>query len=199
MTDTAARQTEYSIDDLFTRRWSPRAFDGSVLEESALFRLFEAAHWAPSAFNAQPWRFLYALRGGADWERFLDLLIPFNRSWTQSASALIFILSDCHMRNPDGTAKAASHSHAFDAGAAWAQLALQATLDGLHAHGMTGIEFEKAAAELAVPEGFRIEAAVAVGRIGDPATLPEGLREREVPSGRMPVSQLAFAGSFPAA
>jgi len=198
MTDTAIRETEHPVDDIFTRRWSPRAFDGSPLAESELLRLFEAARWAPSAFNAQPWRFLYALRGGPDWERFLDLLIPFNRSWAESASALIFVISDRHMRNPDGTPKSESHSHSFDAGAAWVSLALQATNDGLHVHGMTGIEMDKAAKELGVPEGFRIEAAIAVGRIGDPATLPEGLREREGPSGRMPLSQLAFAGNFPA-
>jgi len=198
MTDNAIRKAEYPIEDVFIRRWSPRAFDGSLLEEGDILRLFEAARWAPSAFNAQPWRFLYALRGSADWERFLDLLIPFNRSWAESASGLIFVLSDRYMRNPDGTPKAESHSHSFDAGAAWGYLALQATHDGLHVHGMTGIDFDKAYSALAVPEGFRIEAAVAVGRIGDPATLPEGLREREGPSGRLPLSQLAFAGSYPA-
>jgi nitroreductase len=198
MADTAVRTTEHSIDDLFTRRWSPRAFDGSTIEESELLRLFEAARWAPSAFNAQPWRFIYALRGGPDWDRFLDLLVPFNRSWAESASALIFVVSDAYGRNPDGTPKAPSHSHSFDAGAAWGSLALQATLDGLHTHGMTGVDFEKAKAELGVPDDFRLEAAIAVGRIGDPSTLPEGLRDREKPSGRLDLSQLAFAGGFPA-
>jgi nitroreductase len=199
MTDTSARSTEYPIEDVFTRRWSPRAFDGATLDESEVLRLIEAARWAPSAFNAQPWRFLYALRGGPDWDRFLDLLIPFNRSWAESASALIFVLSDRQMLNEEGTPKSQSHSHSFDAGAAWGMLALQATLDGLHTHGMTGIDFDKAVVELGVPEGFRIEAAIAVGRIGNPGILPEGLRQREIPSGRLALSEVAFAGSFPAA
>lgn len=196
-TETAIRQADHPIEDVFISRWSPRAFDGSELDESVLLGLFEAARWAPSAFNAQPWRFLYALRGSPDWERFLDLLIPFNRSWAESASALIFVVSDCYMRNEDGTPKSESHSHSFDTGAAWGFLALQATHVGLSTHGMTGVDFERAAAELGVPEGFRIEAAIAVGRKGDPAILPEGLRMREVPSGRNRVEQFAFAGSFP--
>ncbi|AKH41134.1 nitroreductase [Altererythrobacter atlanticus] len=198
MTDTPTRATDHPVEAIFTQRWSPRAFDGSTMEEASLLSLFEAARWAPSAYNVQPWRFLYALRGGPDWERFLDLLIPFNRSWAESSSALVFVISDRFMREADGSPKAESHSHSFDAGAAWANMALQATHDGLHVHGMTGIEMEKAEKELGIPEGYRIEAAVAVGKIGDAAQLPEGLREREGPSGRMPVSQLAFAGNFPA-
>lgn len=197
MTASSVRTADHPIDDLFTRRWSPRAFDGRVIEESALLRLFEAARWAPSAFNAQPWRFIYALRGGKDWERFLDLLVPFNRSWAENASALVFVVSDSNTRNPDGTAKAPSHSHSFDAGAAWGMLAAQATLDGLYTHGMTGVDFEKAKTELGVPDGFRLEAAIAVGHIGDPATLPDGMREREKPSGRKSIGEFAFAGGFP--
>jgi len=198
MTDSTARTTDHPIADIFTRRWSPRAFDGSALDESDLLKLFEAARWAPSAFNAQPWRFLYALRGGPDWQRFLDLLVPFNRAWAENASALIFVISDKFMRNEDGTPKSESHSHSFDAGAAWSLLALQATHDGLHVHGMTGVNFDEAYKSLGVPEDFRIEAAVAVGRLGDPATLPEGMRVREKPSSRSPVSSFAFAGNFPA-
>jgi len=197
MTDTITRNTDHAIDEVFARRWSPRAFDGGELSEAALLRLFEAARWAPSAFNAQPWRFVYALRGGPDWERFLDLLIPFNRSWAESASALIFVVSDSQMRNADGSPKSESHSHSFDAGAAWGYLALQATHDGLHVHGMTGVDFARAAEELGVPEGFRVEAAIAVGRKGDPAILPDGVREREVPSPRKPVGEFAFPGRLP--
>jgi hypothetical protein len=88
------------------------------------------------------------------------------------------------------------YSHSFDAGAAWAQMALQATLLGYHAHGMTGVDFVRAQEELAVPADHRIEAAIAIGRRGHPDRLPEGLREREVPSSRKPVEEIAFAGSF---
>jgi len=197
MTTTLSRTAEHPIADVFTRRWSPRAFDGGTLTEADLMRLFEAARWAPSAFNIQPWRFLYALRGSADWQRFLDLLVPANREWACNSSAIIFILSDCFMRDEDGKAVEPAYSHAFDAGAAWGQLALQAVYDGLHTHGIAGLDYEKATAELRVPEGYRIEMALAVGRTHEQGdSLPEVLREREVPSDRMPIADLAFAGSF---
>ena len=187
----SARQADHGVDPLFLQRWSPRAFDGSDMPEEDLLTLFEAARWAPSAFNSQPWRFLYAKRGDANWERFLSLLIPWNRRWAHSASVLIYILSDTMpMAGKDGQPQG-SHSHSFDAGAAWACLALQASALGYHAHGMSGVEFEKARAELQVPERYRIEAAAAVGRIGDPAMLDERTRAREAPSGRRPI------GDFP--
>ncbi|HYW16579.1 MAG TPA: nitroreductase family protein [Allosphingosinicella sp.] len=193
------RQADHAIDPLFLERWSPRAFDESEMPEEDLLSLFEAARWAPSAFNSQPWRFLYARRREADWERFLDMLIPFNRSWAQSASVLVYILSDTLPFTDKATGEpAASHTHSYDSGAAWACFALQATRMGYQAHGMSGVDFERVRAELGVPERYRIEAAAVVGRIGDPATLPEKLRAREVPSGRKPVEKLAFRGGWPA-
>ncbi|HEX8469381.1 MAG TPA: nitroreductase family protein [Allosphingosinicella sp.] len=191
------RQPDHPVDPLFLDRWSPRAFDGSEMPEADLLTLFEAARWAPSAFNSQPWRFLYARRGEADWERFLDLLIPFNRSWAQSASALVYILSDTLPFTDKSGEPATSHTHSYDSGAAWACFALQATRMGYQAHGMSGVDFERAQTELRVPERYRIEAAAAVGRIGDPATLPEKLRARETPSGRKAVEEFAFKGGWP--
>lgn len=192
------REPDHPVDPLFFERWSPRAFDGSEVPDADLMTMFEAARWAPSAFNSQPWRFLYAKRGDASWELFLSLLIPWNRSWAHSASVLIYILSDSlPMTGKDG-APVGSHSHSFDAGAAWVSLALQATRMGYFAHGMSGVEFERAQAELGVPERWRIEAAAVVGRIGDPASLPEKMRAREAPSGRRPVADFAFPGRFPA-
>ena len=192
------RSADHPVDPLFLERWTPRAFDGSQIPEEDLLTLFEAARWAPSAFNSQPWRFLYALRGGPDWERFLDLLVPFNRSWAQSASVLIYILSDSLPFTDKGSGEpTGSHTHSYDAGAAWACLALQASLMGYQAHGMSGVDFERARIELSVPERYRIEAAAVVGRIGDPATLPEKLQAREFPSGRRPVAELAFRGGWP--
>jgi nitroreductase len=195
--EVAPRIPARPIDETFLNRWSPRAFDGSAIPEEDLLALFEAARWAPSAFNSQPWRFLYARRGDGDWDRFLDLLIPWNRAWAQGASALIYILSDRLPMVDKAGEPAASHTHSYDAGAAWAYLALQATMMGYQAHGMSGVDFERAQAELRVPERFRIEAAAAVGRIGDPATLPEKLRAREGPSGRKPVEEFVFKGRFP--
>ena len=193
----SVRQSDHPVHPLFLDRWSPRAFDGSDIPDQDLHTIFEAARWAPSAFNSQPWRFLYAKRGDANWERFLSLLIPWNQGWAHSASVLIYILSDTLPMVDKAGAPATSHSHSFDAGAAWACLALQATEMGYHAHGMSGIEFDRARASLEVPERFRIEAAAVIGRIGDPATLDEKTRAREMPSARKPLSEFVFAGSFP--
>jgi nitroreductase len=188
------RQAHPRVHQLFVDRWSPRSFDASEMPQEDLDVILEAATWAPSAFNYQPWRFLYARRGDANWARFLALLIPFNASWAKEASVLIFIASDMTMG--EGEEAKPLHSHSFDAGAAWAQMALQATLLGYHAHGMTGIDFDKAREELEIPEGFRLEAAVTIGRRDAPERLPEGLREREVPSHRKPIGEIAFAGNF---
>ena len=186
------RTTDTALDRLFLDRWSPRAFDGSDMPQADLDLILDAARWAPSAYNYQPWRFLYAHRGDANWARFLDLLIPFNQGWAKDASVLIFVVSATTMGAPDKP----SHSHSFDAGAAWAQLALQAHIAGYATHGMSGVDFPRAQTELGVPEDFRVEAAIALGKIGDPATLPEGLRQREVPSDRKPLAEVAFAGNF---
>ena len=188
------RTAHPKVHPLFVDRWSPRAFDESAIPDEDLEAIFSAAGLAPSAFNYQPWKFLYARRGDANWERFLSLLIPFNQMWAKDAGALVFIVSDTRHRKPDGEADL--HSHSFDAGAAWAQMALQASLLGYHAHGMTGLEFDKARAELGLPEDIRLEAAVAIGRRDAPERLPEGLRGAEVPTGRKPVDEIAVAGSY---
>ncbi|MBC2665905.1 nitroreductase family protein [Novosphingobium flavum] len=177
-------------------RWSPRAFDGSAVPQADLDVIFEAAGLAASAFNYQPWRFPYAHRAdGAQFEAFLSALVPFNQSWAKDASVLVFAVSDQAMRSDKGANP--NHSHSFDTGAAWANLALQATALGYHTHGMTGVDFERAAEVLNLPEGFRIEAAIAIGRQAPAEVLPEGLREREVPTGRKPVAEFAWSGPFP--
>ena len=168
----STRAAAHPVESLFLDRWSTRAFDATPMPRPDLDSIFEAARWAPSAFNHQPWRFLYVHRDDPAWDEYLDLLVPFNRDWAQQASVLIFILSDTLIDRPGAEAKT-SYSHSFDAGAAWAMLALQATRLGYHAHGLTGVDFDAARAALRVPERFRIEAAVAVGRRGDPSLLPE--------------------------
>lgn len=194
-----SRQPAYPIDPLFLERWSPRAFDGAEIPDADLLTMFEAARWAPSAFNSQPWRFLYAKRGDADWERFLALLIPWNQSWAHSASVLVYILSDTLPMTDRKTGEPApSTTHSFDAGAAWVSLALQATRLGYRAHGMSGIQYELARAELAIPERYALNAACAIGGIGDPAQLDEKLRAREAPSDRKPLDEIVFRGNFPA-
>ena len=188
------RQANPRVAPLFVERWSPRSFDAAAIPQEDLDVMFEAAGWAPSAFNIQPWKFLYAHRGDENWERFLSLLIDFNQSWAKDASVLIFVTSNIHQGR--GEEKKPNHSHSFDAGAAWVQLALQATAMGYHAHGMTGLHFDKAREELGIPEDYRLEAAIAIGTRDDVEKLPEGLREKEAPSDRKPVSEIAVAGSF---
>jgi nitroreductase len=192
------RQPDHPVDPLFLERWSPRAFDGSDMPDEDLLTIFEAARWAPSAFNSQPWHFLYARRGDANWERFLFLLIPWNQSWAHSASVLIYIVSDSLPFTDKATREPApSTTHGFDAGAAWACLALQATRMGYFAHGMSGIQYELARIELGLPERFHLNAACVIGRIGDPFMLDEKLRAREAPSTRKPLAEFVHAGNFP--
>jgi nitroreductase len=192
------RQPDFPIDPLFLDRWSPRAFDGSEIPDEDLSTIFEAARWAPSAFNSQPWHFLYAKRADTNWERFLSLLIPWNQGWAHTASVLVYIVSDSLPFTDKKTGEPApSTTHAFDTGAAWACLALQATRMGYLAHGMSGIQYELARVELGLPERFHLNAACAIGRIGDPGQLDEKLRARETPSGRKPLGEFVHAGNFP--
>jgi nitroreductase len=197
-TKANGRTADHAIDRQFLERWSPRAFTPEIISEADLMKLFEAARWAPSSFNAQPWRFIYARRGTKHWERLLGLLNEFNTSWAKNAAALAIVVSKQTMAIPGQDKEIPSHSHSFDAGAAWAMLALQATKLGWAAHGMAGFDIPRAAAELNVPAGYRVEAAIAIGKPGDKSQLPDALQAREVPSQRHPLSASVFEGAFPA-
>lgn len=182
------------VEKLIVDRWSPRAFDESEIPQEDLDVIFEAAGWAPSAYNVQPWTFLYARRGDANWDLLLSQLIEFNQGWAKDASALVFVVSDRYMRSDKGNTE--NHSHSFDAGAAWALAALQAQALGYHTHGMTGLKFGEAEAALGIPEDQRLEAAFVIGKAAGKEKLPEFLQERELPSDRKPVSEIAKAGKF---
>lgn len=190
------RTTGHEVAAQFPERWSPRAFTGEAIPEAALLSIFEAARWAPSAFNAQPWRFVYARRGTPAWDRLLGLLNPPNQVWAKNAGALVVIFSKTTLLPPGASEEVPSPCHSFDAGAAWACLALEATRLGWYAHAMAGFDKPRALAELGVPAGYQAEAAVALGRKGDKSALPEALQPREAPSGRKPVEEFAFEGQF---
>jgi nitroreductase len=196
MTQANPRTAAYPIDEQFLNRWSPRAYTGADIAEETVLTFLEAARWAPSSYNSQPWRFVYARRGTPEWESLLGLLNEFNRSWAEKASVLIVLLSKTTFTPPGASAPVPAVTHAFDTGSAWAYLALQASLSGWHAHGMVGFDKERARAELAVPADFSVEAMVAIGKLGDKSILPEGLQARELPSPREPLSKLAFEGKF---
>jgi len=196
MTQANSRTADHPIDPLFLERWSPRAFADAPISERELFTLLEAARWAPSSFNSQPWRFLYARRHTQHWPQFLGLLSEYNQSWAKNAAALVILVSKTTLLPRGAEEEVPSYTHSLDAGAAWANLALQATRSGWAAHGMAGFDAPRTAVELGVPADYRVEAAIAIGRPGDKSMLPEPLRAREQPSDRLPMSQLAWEGRF---
>lgn len=186
-----ARTPNHPILPVFTDRWSPRAFSDKPVTETQVLTLIEAARWAPSASNLQPWRFIYAIKGEPEFDTLLSLLIPFNEGWAKNAAALVFITS---VTSFDGQRQNLTNS--FDAGAAWMSLAIQAQSMGLVAHGMAGIEYEKAPLVLELSPLLKVEAAVAIGYQGDVSTLADFLQPREVASDRQPLEAMAFKGKF---
>ncbi len=186
------RQADHPIDPLFLDRWSPRAMSGEAIPERELLILFEAARWAPSSFNNQPWRILYARRESSHWPRFFDLLVEQNKVWAANAAALLVFLSK---KTFDHNGKP-SITHSFDAGAAWENLALQGTLSGLVVHGMQGFDYERARTALDVPDDYQVEAMAAVGKPGSAEQLPEKLRERESPNDRRRIDRTVVEGPF---
>ncbi len=197
-TQDTGRKTLHAIDRLFTDRWSPRSFSDEAIPEGVLMQMFEAARWAPSSYNHQPWRFLYATRGGADWETYVGLLTDVNRVWACRAAALIFVLSEKQVQRPGQDQPVDSYTHVLDSGFAFAQMSLQATLLGWHTHGMQGFDKDRAHVELGIPDSYRVNVAVAVGRIGHRSLLPEALQLREKPSDRKPLHELVGNGKLPA-
>lgn len=192
-TQTPPRQSDHAIDSHILERWSPRAFDASALDEGLLLTALEGARWAPSAFNHQPWRFFYELRDGPHWQDFVSILLPFNAAWAADASALVFIVSDTVITNP-GKADTPATTASFDTGAAWGLFALQAAKLGLHTHAMAGFDHARASQILHLEDRHRVEAAVAIGRLGSPDQLPDKLRAREFPSPRRPLAESARRG-----
>jgi nitroreductase len=192
----AARNAAYPVAPLFLERWSPRAFGPDALTQDELMTMLEAARWAASSSNIQPWRFVYARRDTDAWPRLLDLLVPVNRGWAQHAAALVFFVSHALMPQRGSDELVPSPTHAYDTGTASGYFALQAHLMGWHAHGMAGFDHERAVETLKLPPAYQVHAVYAVGRIGDPASLPEQLREREHPNDRLPLEKLAFEGAL---
>lgn len=185
------RTTEAAVDPMFPRRTSPRAMSGEPLTRDVLLPLFEAARWAPSCSNSQPWRFVYGLAGTEAFEALLATLDEGNQVWAKKAGALVVLCSKKTM--PNGSA---SPTPAFDAGAAWMSFALQGSLAGLVVHGMAGFDAERARAAAKVPDDHLVIVAIAVGKPGRVDDLPERLREREAPTPRQPLDAMVFEGGF---
>ncbi len=186
------RHSEYVVHPIVISRWSARAMTGEPLSDKELMPLFEAAKWAPSSFNGQPWRFLYAKRDTKHWDAFFDLLIDFNKQWCKNAAVLMVVISRKTFEHNDRPAR----THSFDAGAAWENLAIEGTRRGLVVHAMSGFDYDKAREVLGIPELYNIECMVAVGKRGKKENLPPELQEKEIPSTRKALKELLMEGSF---
>ncbi|MEY2661674.1 MAG: hypothetical protein RLZZ123_2846 [Pseudomonadota bacterium] len=130
------RQPAHPINPMFTNRWSPRALTGEAITREQLFTVLEAARWAPSAYNYQPWRFIYALRDTAQWTPIFNGLKEGNRTWVKDGSALVVLASAKNAQFPGAAAPGPNAWHSFDTGAAWLSMALQAMHMGLVAHAL---------------------------------------------------------------
>jgi len=186
------RKPDHPIHPMILKRWSPRAMSGEEISTAELMSLFEAARWAPSSFNNQPWRFLYTHRNSEHWNTFFNLLVAGNQAWAKNAAVLIVVISRNNFEHNDKPAR----THTFDAGSAWQNLALQTAENGLAAHAMQGFDYDKAKKDLSIPEDYTVEAMIAIGRPGKKEDLPESMQEREFPSPRKKVAEIIMEGPF---
>ncbi len=188
-------ETEHPVHELFQRRWSPRAFDARPVEPEKLRSMLEAARWAASCFNEQPWSFIVAAKDDESdaYERLLSCLVEANALWAGRAPVLMISVARLTFAR-----NGKPNRHAFhDTGQAAAHLALQATASGLAIHQMAGFDVARAREQFNIPEGFEPVAAIAVGYPSDPEVLPEDLRAKELaPRTRRPLEEFVFGGDW---
>lgn len=186
------RNPTHEINSLIINRWSPRSFMPEEISDKELFTLFEAARWAPSSSNSQPWRFIYAKRNSKNWDALFELLVEFNKQWCADASSLVVIVSRKNFEHNGQP----SVTHQFDTGSAWENLAIQAVSQGLITHAMAGFDYEKARKNLEVPEDYDVVAMIAIGKRGPKEKLSPELQAREIPNTRKPLSEIVMEGKF---
>jgi len=178
------------VEHLILRRWSPRAFADKEVSAAELKTLFEAARWAASSYNEQPWRFLVGRRDDETYKKIFDALVEFNQSWVKSAPVLVLSVAKKTFSGNGQPNRFGLH----DTGAATTLLALQATARGLHTHSMAGFDAEQARASFAIPSDYDIGAVTALGYFGDPASLPDHMQKTEVaPRQRKPLEEFVFS------
>ena len=186
------RKPSYPINPLILNRWSPRSMSGEALDDDEIMSLFEAARWAPSSYNNQPWRFIYAKRNSEHWNRFFNLLMEPNKLWAKNAAILVVVIS---RKNFEFNEKPAV-THQFDAGSAWENLALEASSRDIVAHGMQGFDYKKAGVELRIPPNFEVMAMIAIGKKGPKEILPAELQEKEKLTNRKPLKEIIMEGFY---
>lgn len=187
-------ETRFPIHDLLRQRWSPRVWADRKVEPATLASLFEAARWAPSSYNGQPWSFIVATQDQPEeFQRLLACLIEFNQGWAKTAPVLVLSVARLQF---DHNQK--DNAHAWhDVGLASMSLMIEATARGLHVHAMAGYDPRKARQTYGIPDGYEPVAAMAIGYIGDPQRLPDELMKREfAPRERKPLEQQVFTGRF---
>jgi len=186
------RTSEYPISPLILSRWSPRSMTGEELGDDDIMSLFEAARWAPSSFNNQPWRFIYAKRNTEHWDRLFNLLVDVNKTWAKNAALLAVVISRKNFEFNEKPAR----THQFDTGSAWENLALEASSRGIVAHGMQGFDYEKAKTELGIPADFEVMAMIAIGKRGSKENLPTELQDKEKPNDRKALKDIIMEGTY---
>ena len=189
---SSVRKSEQDIDKIFLDRWSPRSMSGENIKEEELFTLFEAARWAPSSYNEQPWRFIYVKRDSVEWNECLMILGEGNQIWCKNAAVLVCLIS----KNNFSYNNKPNSNHLSDAGAAWENLALQATTLDLVTHGMVGFDKDKARKLFEIPETYEIVQMIAIGKPAEKNLLPEQLQKIEAPNERKPLSSIIFENKF---
>ena len=186
------REAPYNINPIFVNRWSPRSMTGEEISHDDLMGLFEAARWAPSSYNNQPWRFIYAKRNTENWDKIYSLMVEGNKIWAKNASVLVVVVSRKDFEYNEKPAR----TYQFDAGSAWENLALEATSRGLATHAMQGFDYNKAKVDLEVPENFDVMAMIAIGKRGQKESLPSNLQKNEYPTDRKPLEEIVMEGRF---
>jgi len=187
-------QSDFPVHELIRERWSPRAFAEKPVPPEVLRSIFEAARWAPSCNNEQPWAFIVAAKEDrASFEKVLGTLVESNAGWAKNAPVLAIAVAKLNFSRNN----AANRMAQYDTGAATAMLSVQATAHGLAVHQMAGFDREKARQTFAIPEGWEAVAALAIGYPGNPETLPQPLKDRELaPRTRKPISEFVMTGSW---
>src|SRR5687768_10275882 len=191
---TKLHEVAHPVDELIRRRWSPRAFSSRPVEREKLLSVLEAARWAPSSFNGQPWAFLVAAKDDpAEFERMLSCLVPQNQVWAKEAPVLMIAVAKTLFEH---NAKPNRHAW-YDTGQAVAFLTLEATALDLGVHQMAGFSADKARELYAIPDAAEPTSAIALGYVGDPNSLDDKLRERELaPGKRKPLEEFVFTGRW---
>lgn len=187
-------ETKYPVLDVIRRRWSPRIFADRPVDGLTLGSLFEAARWAASCYNEQPWVFIVATKDDPEnYAKLLSCLVEFNQSWAKSAPVLMLTVARLNFERNGKPNRHALH----DVGLAMGNLCAEATSRGLFLHQMAGILVDRAREVWKIPEGFEAVAGIALGYMGDASQLDEKLREREIEERkRKPLEQIVFSGEW---